>query len=36
MFDRSLAIAPNDDSVRDRRDSLQEYLDNLGEDTVSS
>jgi tetratricopeptide (TPR) repeat protein len=36
MFDRSLAIAPNRDLVRNRRDSLQEYLDNLGEDTVSS
>jgi tetratricopeptide (TPR) repeat protein len=36
MFNRSLSIAPNDDSVRKRRDALQEYLDNLGEDTVSS
>jgi tetratricopeptide (TPR) repeat protein len=36
MFNRYLAIAPNDDLVRKRRDSLQEYLDNLGEDTVSS
>ncbi|MEG4281666.1 hypothetical protein QUB68_00945 [Microcoleus sp. A006_D1] len=33
MFDRALAIAPNSDSVRNTRDSLQEYLDNLGEDT---
>ncbi|MEG4443653.1 hypothetical protein QUB47_14180 [Microcoleus sp. AT9_B5] len=36
MFDRSLAIAPNRDRVRNWRDSLQEFLDNLGEDTVSS
>ncbi|MEG4273949.1 MULTISPECIES: hypothetical protein [unclassified Microcoleus] len=36
MFDRSLAIAPNRDRVRKRRDSLQEYLNNLGDDTVSS
>jgi tetratricopeptide (TPR) repeat protein len=36
MWNRSLAIAPNDDSVRNSRDALQEFLDNLGEDTVSS
>ena len=36
MFDRSLAIAPNRDRVRKRRDALQEYFDNLDEDTVSS
>ncbi|WP_293330111.1 hypothetical protein [Microcoleus sp. CAWBG58] len=36
MFNRSLAIAPNDDWVRNRRDALQESLDYLGEDTVSS
>ncbi|MEG4011915.1 MULTISPECIES: tetratricopeptide repeat protein [unclassified Microcoleus] len=35
MFNRSLAIAPNRDSVRNRRDSLQEFIDNLGENTVS-
>ncbi|MEG4353031.1 hypothetical protein QUA74_25250 [Microcoleus sp. LAD1_D3] len=35
MFDRSLAIAPNRDWVRNRRDALQESLNNLGEDTVS-
>jgi tetratricopeptide (TPR) repeat protein len=36
MWNRSLAIAPNDDSLRNTRDALQEYLNNLGEDTVSS
>ena len=36
MFNRSLAIAPNDDSVRSLRDALQEFLDNLGDDTASS
>ncbi len=36
MFNRCLAIAPNRDSVRNLRDSLQQSLDNLGEDTVSS
>jgi len=36
MFNRSLAIAPNDDWVRNRRDRLQQLLDNLGDDTVSS
>jgi tetratricopeptide (TPR) repeat protein len=36
MWNRSLAIAPNDDSVRSGRDALQEIIDNLGEDTVSS
>ncbi|MCY7386378.1 MAG: hypothetical protein LH628_28205 [Microcoleus sp. CAN_BIN18] len=36
MFNRSLAIAPNDCWVRNRRDALQESLDYLGEDTVSS
>jgi tetratricopeptide (TPR) repeat protein len=36
MFNRSLAIAPNDDWTRNMRDSLQEYLNNLGDDTVSS
>ncbi|MEP6489901.1 hypothetical protein NDI43_18190 [Microcoleus vaginatus GB2-A3] len=36
MFDRSLAIAPNRDSLRNWRDSLQEFLNNLGDDTVSS
>src|SRR6476469_1668125 len=36
MFDRSLAIAPNRDWTRNSRDWLQEFIDNLGEDTVSS
>ena len=36
MFNRSLAIAPNNDRLRDSRDWLQEYLNNLGDDTVSS
>jgi tetratricopeptide (TPR) repeat protein len=36
MWNRSLAIAPNDDSVRSGRDALQETLNNLGDDTVSS
>ena len=36
MFNRSLAIAPNDDHFRNTRDALQEYLNNLGDDTVSS
>ncbi len=36
MFNRALAIAPNSDSTRNRRDALQESLNNLGEDTVSS
>ncbi|MEG4802954.1 hypothetical protein QUB63_26760 [Microcoleus sp. ARI1-B5] len=35
MFDRSLAIAPNRDMVRSWRDSLQEFLDNLGKDSLS-
>ncbi|MEG4837623.1 hypothetical protein [Microcoleus sp. B9-D4] len=36
MYNRSLAIAPNDDWARHRRDALQESLDYLGDDTVSS
>ena len=36
MWNRSLAIAPNDDYVRSGRDALQESLNNLGEDTISS
>jgi tetratricopeptide (TPR) repeat protein len=36
MWNRSLAIAPNDDSVRSGRDALQETLNNLVDDTVSS
>jgi tetratricopeptide (TPR) repeat protein len=36
MWNRSLAIAPNNDSVRSSRDALQESLNNLGDDTVSS
>jgi tetratricopeptide (TPR) repeat protein len=36
MWNRSLAIAPNDDSVRSGRDALQEIIDNLGEDSLSS
>jgi tetratricopeptide (TPR) repeat protein len=36
MFNRSLAMAPNDDWLRNRRDWLQEIIDNLGDDTVSS
>jgi len=36
MWNRSLAIAPNDDYVRSGRDALQESLNNLGDDTVSS
>lgn len=36
MFNRYLAIAPNNDRLHNFRDSLQEHLDNLGEDTVSS
>ncbi|WP_373534281.1 hypothetical protein [Microcoleus sp.] len=36
IFNQYLVIAPNDNSVRDNRDSLQEYLNNLGDDTVSS
>jgi tetratricopeptide (TPR) repeat protein len=36
MWNRSLAIAPNDDYVRSCRDALQESLNNLGDDTVSS
>src|SRR6476469_1242516 len=36
MFNRSLAIAPNRDWTRNSRDWLQEFIDNLGEDTVSS
>jgi len=36
MFNRSLVIAPNDEWVRNRRDVLQQSLDNLGEYTVSS
>jgi len=36
MWNRSLAIAPNDDSVRSGRDALQQSLDNLGDDTISS
>jgi tetratricopeptide (TPR) repeat protein len=36
MFNRSLAIAPNDDWARNTRDALQESLNNLGDDTGSS
>jgi len=36
MLNRSLAIAPNDEHLRNFRDFLQEFLDNLGDDTVSS
>jgi len=36
MFNRSLAMAPNDDWLRNRRDWLQEIIDNWGDDTVSS
>jgi hypothetical protein len=36
MWNRSLAIAPNNDRLRSTRDALQEYLNNLGDDTVSS
>ncbi|XZN93716.1 MAG: tetratricopeptide repeat protein [Microcoleus sp.] len=36
IFNQYLVIAPNDNSVRDNRDSLQESINNLGEDTVSS
>ncbi|MEG4251856.1 hypothetical protein [Microcoleus sp. Pol10D4] len=36
MYNRSLAIAPNDDWARNRREALQESLDYLGNDTVSS
>ena len=36
MWNRSLAIAPNDDYVRSGRDALQESLNNLGDDTISS
>jgi hypothetical protein len=36
MLNRSLAIAPNNDWTRNRRDWLQEFLDNLGDDTVST
>ena len=36
MWNRSLAIAPNDDYVRSGRDALQESLNNLGEDSLSS
>ena len=36
IFNRSLAIAPNDDWVRNRRDALQESLDYLGDDTATS
>ncbi len=36
MFNRYLAIAPNDDRLRSWRDSLQEFLDNFGDDTVNS
>jgi tetratricopeptide (TPR) repeat protein len=36
MWNRSLAIAPNDDSIRSGRDALQESLNNLGDDSLSS
>jgi tetratricopeptide (TPR) repeat protein len=36
MFNRSLTIAPNNDRLRNFLDSLQEFLDNFGDDTVSS
>lgn len=36
MWNRCLAIAPNDDRLRNTRDALQEFLHNLGDDTVSS
>ncbi|MEG4489000.1 tetratricopeptide repeat protein, partial [Microcoleus sp. D2_18a_B4] len=36
MFNRCLAIAPNNDWVRNWRDFMQEFLDNLGEDSLSS
>ncbi len=36
MLNRSLANAPNDDRLRNRRDALQESLNSLGDDTVSS
>ncbi|MEG4120718.1 hypothetical protein QUA43_25020 [Microcoleus sp. N9_B4] len=36
IFNRYLAIAPNDDRLRTLRDALQEFLNNLGDDTVSS
>ncbi|CBN59404.1 MULTISPECIES: hypothetical protein [Kamptonema] len=28
-FNRSLAIAPNNESIRNQRDRLQQFLDNL-------
>jgi len=36
MFNRSLGIASKNDHLRNLRDSLQQLLDNLGDDTVSS
>jgi tetratricopeptide (TPR) repeat protein len=36
IFNRCLAIAPNDDRFRNTRDALQEFIDNFGDDTVSS
>ncbi len=36
MFNRYLAIAPNNDRLRISRDAVQQYLNNLGDDTVSS
>ena len=36
MMNRSLAIAPNDNSVYNRRNLLKKFLDDFGEDTVSS
>ncbi|MEG4054638.1 MULTISPECIES: hypothetical protein [unclassified Microcoleus] len=36
MFNRSLAIAPNNDRLHNFLDSVQESLNNLGDDTVSS
>ncbi|MBD1827958.1 hypothetical protein NDI47_21140 [Microcoleus vaginatus GB1-A2] len=35
-WNRCLAIAPNNDRLRTLRDALQEFLNNLGDDTVSS
>ncbi len=36
IFNQCLAIVPNQESLRNRRDALQAFLDNLGDDTVSS
>jgi len=36
IFNRALTISPNNDLLRNWRDSVQESIDNLGEDTVSS